>query len=116
MSINIIVISEIYILVYAAKYFFQFAIKHIAGLYSVVLALSSNGLGPSPFKAGIGVRISAGSFAGWCGSGGNASLPHRASVARHAISRWGLQGVAQLGRASGLGPEGRRFESYHPDW
>lgn len=25
------------------------------------------------------------------------------------------QGVAQLGRASGLGPEGRRFESCHPD-
>ena len=25
------------------------------------------------------------------------------------------RGVAQPGSASGLGPEGRRFESYHPD-
>jgi hypothetical protein len=27
-----------------------------------------------------------------------------------------LRGVAQLGRAPGLGPGGRRFESYHPDF
>lgn len=27
----------------------------------------------------------------------------------------GMQGVAQLGRARGLGPRGRRFESGHPD-
>lgn len=27
-----------------------------------------------------------------------------------------VQGVAQLGRARGLGPRGRRFESCHPDW
>ena len=26
-----------------------------------------------------------------------------------------VRGVAQLGSASGLGPEGRRFESCHPD-
>lgn len=26
-----------------------------------------------------------------------------------------IQGVAQLGRASALGAEGRRFESCHPD-
>ena len=26
------------------------------------------------------------------------------------------RGVAQLGRAPGLGPGGRRFESYHPDF
>ncbi len=26
-----------------------------------------------------------------------------------------LRGVAQLGSAAGLGPVGRRFESYHPD-
>ena len=25
------------------------------------------------------------------------------------------RGVAQLGSAAGLGPVGRRFESYHPD-
>ncbi len=25
------------------------------------------------------------------------------------------RGVAQFGSASGLGPEGRRFKSYHPD-
>ncbi len=27
-----------------------------------------------------------------------------------------VRGVAQLGRAPGLGPGGRRFESYHPDF
>lgn len=27
----------------------------------------------------------------------------------------GCRGVAQSGSASGLGPEGRRFESYRPD-
>ena len=26
-----------------------------------------------------------------------------------------LRGVAQLGSAAGLGPVGRRFESYHPE-
>ena len=26
-----------------------------------------------------------------------------------------LRGVAQFGSAAGLGPVGRRFESYHPD-
>ena len=28
---------------------------------------------------------------------------------------WADRGVAQSGSASGLGPEGRRFESYRPD-
>lgn len=27
-----------------------------------------------------------------------------------------MLGVAQSGRVSGLEPEGRRFESYHPDF
>ena len=30
-------------------------------------------------------------------------------------TKWRSRGVAQFGSASGLGPEGRRFESCHPD-
>jgi hypothetical protein len=36
---------------------------------------------------------------------------YRACVLRE----YGQRGVAQLGRASGLGPESRGFESLHPD-
>lgn len=39
----------------------------------------------------------------------------RRLLARCRTLKSGVQGVAQLGRARGLGPRGRRFESYHPD-
>ncbi|CUS05458.2 protein of unknown function [Candidatus Promineifilum breve] len=35
---------------------------------------------------------------------------------RYTIQCVGDRGVAQFGRALGLGPRGRRFESGRPDW
>ncbi len=42
-------------------------------------------------------------------------FPHPALIARLVPSLNCWRGIAQLGRASGLGPEGRRFESGCPD-
>ena len=43
------------------------------------------------------------------------STPHGADIAGIEDRIVGCRGVAQSGSASGLGPEGRRFESYRPD-